>query len=550
MTLRSAIRRTAVGLSLLCAGCATISPGRDSLLSRMSAMRSSGSDKDLPEQEEPEPKITANRKSLDQDRAEVRETSLAATRPATQAFDPATLMLIETELRDCPPAERQQWMDLLQSIDPASVPHALQARRMQASKTAGAATGLASRMSDSSTAGTAGTAIGNGHSTMAVTAGAPRLDFEPLDADAPASAPGTASRLNAPEPSPSSGPVTGVSPFGRDRQHETTGNPTLQTGFLTRNDAGPEPTADLSQPQPGPSSVMPAISPNQPGEVPVGASTDGQGRVTPLGRLDLMAPSATAAAQGGGGQSSTTLQGAYWYDSLQRLTSLVEAEVAASQPGLSGAERLEFVKQQVWLRMLYLMAEQPQRAQSAIPGLDPAEQEFWTALFWAVSNYFDGQSMPDSQERAALTLEQLDYAQNRLQQIAALQLRNVNFCYKINSFGNFESWPQDEFHPGQTVLLYAEILNFESRPHAEGHFTTRLKSDIEIHRGSADGERVEYNSLPVTEDACRSIRHDYFHSYTIDLPQHLTPGPYTLILRVEDEFSGKTAVHPISFLVR
>jgi hypothetical protein len=137
-----------------------------------------------------------------------------------------------------------------------------------------------------------------------------------------------------------------------------------------------------------------------------------------------------------------------------------------------------------------------------------------------------------------------------LEQLAALQLSNVSFCYKINSFGNFESYQRDEFHSGQTVLLYSEINNFESRPQQNGQFTTRLKSFIEIRRGRADGEIIEQNALAPTEDVCRTIRHDYFHSYTIDLPQSLTPGEYTLVLRIEDEFSGKSAVQPISFLIR
>jgi len=297
--------------------------------------------------------------------------------------------------------------------------------------------------------------------------------------------------------------------------------------------------------------VMPAINPNRPGEMPVTAAALAPGYVEPTPGLDMSLPAGSPmTGPASSAADSTALQGAYWQDALQRLTALVEAEVAASQPGLSDAERVEFTKKQVWLRMLYLMAEQPERAQAAIPGLDPAEQEFWTALFWAVSNYFDTRSLRDTSERATLTVEQLDYAQTRLERLAALQLKNVSFCFKINSFGNFESWQRDEFRPGQTVLLYAEVSNFESRPHADGRFTTRLKSFIEIRRGGADGPVIENNTLTPTEDVCRSIRQDYFHSYTIDLPQHLTPGPYSLVLRVEDEFSGKTAVHPISFLIR
>ena len=54
MTLRPAFRRTAIGLLLLSTGCVSASSGRDSLLSRMSAFRSTEAAAKPPQQEEPE----------------------------------------------------------------------------------------------------------------------------------------------------------------------------------------------------------------------------------------------------------------------------------------------------------------------------------------------------------------------------------------------------------------------------------------------------------------------------------------------------------------
>jgi hypothetical protein len=546
MTLRSACRPAVVGLLLLSTGCMTSSPRRDSVLSRMTAMRSSKTDDEVTAQEEPEPEADAEPEE-EMRQADIRQASRSAAR-SPRELDSATLMLIQQELSDCSPAEREKWMSYLQSIDPLSVPHALQARRMQlaSAKTTGAA--------GHADAPTREPTFGDGHAAMANPAASPRLKFESFDAGSgfAATASGPGSALNAPEPRMSPESALGVSPFSRQADR-TQSIPTVQTGYggsLSGPDSRFASNAAFPQPEPSPV-VMPAINPNTPGEVPITSAALSPGYVVPTPGLDV----GTGAALPPGGSAnpalaSTTLQGAYWQDALQKLTALVEAEVAATQPGLSEAERVEFTKKQVWLRMLYLMAQQPERAHSAIPGLDPAEQEFWTALFWAVSNYFDTQSLRDTPERAAVTLEQLDYAQDRLERLAALQLKNVNFCYKINSFGNFESWQRDEFRPGQPVLLYAEVSNYESRPQSDGRFMTRLKSFIEIRRGDVDGPVIENNALTPTEDVCRSMRKDYFHSYTIDLPQHLTPGPYTLVLRVEDEFSGKTAVQPIRFLIR
>jgi hypothetical protein len=46
------------------------------------------------------------------------------------------------------------------------------------------------------------------------------------------------------------------------------------------------------------------------------------------------------------------------------------------------------------------------------------------------------------------------------------------------------------------------------------------------------------------------LRTDYFHSYKIDLPPHLPPGPYALVLSVQDELTGKVASQAINFLIR
>lgn len=537
MTLRTACGRIAVCVLVLCVGCATASPARDSLLSRLSSPAERSAE---PGPTSPAPDRVPNESGSRKD--DRTGTANRATRP----FDAATMMLIETELRDCTPDEREQWMGYLQTVDRAVIPHVLQARRMQASGMSGAPGGDPSpRLPAASDGGMLASALPDGHSPIARSGSAPRLELSGADGGFATGAPQAgAAPLSAPEPHETAALAGGISPFGRQREV----TPAVQTGyeaFLPGN--GSIAAQGVSS---APFSVvpvvLPAISPNQPSAVP-----DGPGEMGP-GHLEYPAAdhTATAGPPTDASLSSSTLQGAYWQETLQRLTALVEAEVAVARPGLSEPERVEYVKRHVWLRMLYLMAEQPQRAQQAIPGLDPAEQEFWTALFWAVSNYFDAQTAPESSQRAAMTLQQLDYAHGRLQRIAALELRNVSFCYKINSFGNFESWQRDEFRPGQTVLLYAEVRNFESRPTAQGTFTTSLKSFIEIRRGRFDGEVVEQNVLPTTQDLCRSVRHDYFHSYTIDLPQQLSPGPYTLVLTVEDEFSGKRATQAIGFLIR
>jgi len=237
-------------------------------------------------------------------------------------------------------------------------------------------------------------------------------------------------------------------------------------------------------------------------------------------------------------------------EGLERLIALMEAETARLKPGTSFTEREEYVRRHAELRMLYLMSRQPTLALQAIPEADLETQEFWTSLMWSMSNYFDNQSMVDPAERAAATLDRLRAAEHYLQTMARLEIRSLEFCDKIDGFGAYHPFEQDLFRPGQPVLLYAEVRNFKTDVTAAGRYRTSLKSTIEIIKAGAESELIERRQFDSTEDQSRSPRSDYFHSYKLDLPLHLTPGDYTLRLTLEDELSGKIGVSSIDFLVR
>lgn len=237
---------------------------------------------------------------------------------------------------------------------------------------------------------------------------------------------------------------------------------------------------------------------------------------------------------------------------LQRLIAVSEADAAAARlgPHPTDADRRVYIAKHVALRMLYLMANQQERALQAIPGIDPGDQEFWQQMFWSVANYFDGQNVPDRGHRAALTATQLRTAVDRLQESAKLELRNVAFCHKIASFGNYERFDRDEFTPTQPVLLYAELSNFKSAPAAGGKYLTRIRSSIEIH--DAAGRQVMRIPTLETEDLCLNHRRDYYHSYEFSLPPatKIALGPHTLKLIVEDLQSNKVTEETLRFTVK
>ncbi|QDT63382.1 hypothetical protein V22_06030 [Calycomorphotria hydatis] len=250
-----------------------------------------------------------------------------------------------------------------------------------------------------------------------------------------------------------------------------------------------------------------------------------------------------------------------WDTQLEQLiatteTKTLELRDQLQSEGAATAEqtealRQEYLQAQVQLRMLYLMSGNQARAVQAIPDADPNQQAFWQQTMWGLSNYFDSRTMPDYSDRATQTISQLRSASMKLQEDARLELRNLAFCHKITSFGNYERFDRDEYSPGQRVLLYVEVANFKSDPQpSDGMYRTQLKSKIEIFRAGDDGPLVHEIDFPETVDTCKSHRQDYFHSYELKIPPKLALGPHLLKITVKDSLSGKLATDSVKFTVR
>ncbi len=240
-----------------------------------------------------------------------------------------------------------------------------------------------------------------------------------------------------------------------------------------------------------------------------------------------------------------------WQDALERLIAIADSNASKSLPGKTPQEQFEHTQRHVFLRMLFLMAGKHQQAMEPIRGIDLADQEFWSQTMWALSNYFQSDNIPDSEERASQTIAQLRSAIQRLQQNAKLEIRNLSFCHKITNFGNYQKFEQDEFRAGQNVLVYVEVVNFKSDLTDGGKYRTLLKSEIEISKVTSSGSGlIEKFRFDPTEDLCRNRRQDYFHSYQITIPKAANRGPHVLKLIVVDQQGQKFTTETINFTVR
>lgn len=240
-----------------------------------------------------------------------------------------------------------------------------------------------------------------------------------------------------------------------------------------------------------------------------------------------------------------------WESDLQRVISKAESEFVKLAPGGTEAERLDYTAKQVYLRMLYLMNNQQERSLRVIEDIDTEDQEFWQQMFWAMSNYFDDERIPDAGYRTAQTVDQLTTAIQKLREKAPLEIHNVNFSNDIYSYGSYELFDRDVFRPGDQVLIYAEVKNQKSEQMNDGRFRTRLKSRVEIYKAGMGPKSglVAQIDFDAQDDISRNRRIDYFNGYRLQMPSDLTIGPYKLKLIVEDELSEKMGEYQIDFSI-
>ena len=472
-----------------------------------------------------------------------------------------TLVLFETEFRDASPQERQKWLEQIRDVPPEMVPQILRARRLAMERATLAEAPVNSTPRNEQNSLVAGHSINNV---------SPWASSGTFDNDKTGS---FDQRSNSNMLSDSRGPV-GLGQL--EAMTESTVDANYRKASFEKEFSAPSPLERRFMQQRG-ENVMPSLPAQSPREIPLSDERN-LNDPFPLDRIETppvmpvaatVSPDAMPQINPGSNYSS---DGTYypqahptppaigtidqpgsdasmWNMQLTQLISLAEAEAARLPVGTTPEQKRNYIAKHVYLRMLYLMGDQQVRAMAAIEGIDSTDQEFWQQMFWAMSNYFDEKGMPDPSDRASQTIAQLTTAIDRLQAKARLELRNVSFSHKIDGFGNFQRFDRDEFKAGQPVLVYAELRNFKSEPNPQGLFRTLIKSRIEIYKAGPNGGLVFTQDFPATEDLSSSLRHDYYHSYMLRLPETLTLGPHILKLTLEDQLSNKLASYSLRFAV-
>jgi len=228
-------------------------------------------------------------------------------------------------------------------------------------------------------------------------------------------------------------------------------------------------------------------------------------------------------------------------------------DAAAADVAVNGAyngERLtadERARLETYLRLLYVAAGRHDDAVKPVTQWDEPLEEYWKNQLHGLSVALDGRGMPLVDRRAALALRHLREAESHLAAASTLDVRNLTFCTRVDSFGRYTEFDQYEFRADQEVLLYVEIDNFSVTSQPEGH-ETALTGSYQVFDTS--GRRVADHTFPTEREICRNRRRDFFIPYRVYMPKSLAPGKYTLQLTIEDVHAEKFGQGSIQFTIK
>jgi hypothetical protein len=207
----------------------------------------------------------------------------------------------------------------------------------------------------------------------------------------------------------------------------------------------------------------------------------------------------------------------------------------------------EWRRRQTDLRLLYGVAGRSADAARVIDGLPREEQEFWQSLMLAMNQYRASGTEADRTEQLTETLTQLRAAARHLQPLSRLEIYRLQFCTRIDGFGNAVAFPTSDFEPGQRLLLYAGVRNFRSELTGEGRYRSEFAANVEFLR-EEDGEVLERIRLPQIPDECDEERTDYFQSFELTAP--VLEGNYIVRLHLRDQLTRQTAEARLRMTIR
>ncbi|MBB3207792.1 hypothetical protein FHS27_003619 [Rhodopirellula rubra] len=250
---------------------------------------------------------------------------------------------------------------------------------------------------------------------------------------------------------------------------------------------------------------------------------------TPVANAQPVAESTTASAD---------MTDAELFDALVK-------RLQTNVPGESDADRH---RRQVVARHLMVLSGDPDRAVDNLEGLSNEEQEYLRHQLLGLWTIIDPKGHPVPSRRFSSALPEIRKATGYLAAASdSLEVRSLEFCTEIESYGQIKPFPSRRFSPGQEVILYCEIENFVANS-VDGGFETRLQGSYDLL--DQNGHRVSSQTLPEDRQISKKHLRDYFIAYQMYLPDSIEPGNYQLRLTMEDVHGKKYGQSIVDFQIK
>jgi hypothetical protein len=243
------------------------------------------------------------------------------------------------------------------------------------------------------------------------------------------------------------------------------------------------------------------------------------------------------------GQEAPELDSDSWEEHLEQSIEGLRRQLATADLDERERARLEGI-----LRLMYIAANRQEDALASLDQLSPQQQKFWRSGVAGLLELLSPPSDTTVSRQAKLALRHLRSACHELAVMASLEVRNLAFCRRVESFGRYTEFEPYEFFPEQEVILYAEVGNFIVEEVDDG-YESELLGSYQIFDES--GRHVGDYDLPLDKQVSRHIRTDYFLPYRVYLPRALAEGNYTIQVTMQDKKGKKFGqTEPVPFRIR
>jgi hypothetical protein len=194
----------------------------------------------------------------------------------------------------------------------------------------------------------------------------------------------------------------------------------------------------------------------------------------------------------------------------------------------------------------------PAEAIAQLGAYDKTRQDLLLGLLSLAAGLTEGDPSKIDSQQVGVILNSLRGIAAPLLPKAPFTLNSACFCDVIRDYGQYDKLSPDRpFLPGGHMEIYVEILNF-STLHRNGHYEIWLSPSADLYNAAdqlVPNAHVEFHrGEPEITQTWTPLR-DFHRRYTLNLPESLPPGKYTLRLQVIDVHTKRTAVQNLAFTV-